>query len=231
MHVQAFRLAEELSLPVMVCMDGFALTHAYEAVDLPTQEQVDAFLPPFEPRQVLDPDDPVTIGAMVGPRHSPRCATLFYAKQMEALDAIPAIAGARSPWSVRARLGRTGAAYRSGDAETVVVALGSVFGTIEEVVDELREEGMKIGALGISCFRPYPLDEVRSALQNAKRVIVLEKAFAVDQRHRRAERAPRTDRSFLPRSSTSSRGSAAGRSRSARCGRWSRTCSTGVSTA
>jgi pyruvate ferredoxin oxidoreductase alpha subunit len=69
--------------------------------------------------------------------------------------------------------------YRSSDAETVVVALGSVLGTIEEVVDELREEGMKIGALGISCFRPYPLDEVRSALRNAKRVIVLEKAFAV----------------------------------------------------
>src|SRR5207344_1621242 len=67
LHIQAFRLAEELSLPVMVCMDGFVLTHAIEAVELPTQEQVDAFLPPFEPRQVLDPDDPVTIGAMVGP--------------------------------------------------------------------------------------------------------------------------------------------------------------------
>ena len=67
LHVQAFRLAEELSLPVMVCMDGFVLTHAHEQVDLPTQEQVDAFLPPFQPRQVLDPDDPVTIGAMVGP--------------------------------------------------------------------------------------------------------------------------------------------------------------------
>src|SRR6188474_2055104 len=67
LHVQAFRLAEELSLPVMVCMDGFVLTHAIEPVELPTQQQVDAFLPSFEPRQVLDPDDPLTIGAMVGP--------------------------------------------------------------------------------------------------------------------------------------------------------------------
>src|SRR6185437_298079 len=67
LHIQAYRLAEEISLPVMVCMDGFILTHAYERVDVPTQEQVDAFLPAFEPRQVLDPDDPVTIGAMVGP--------------------------------------------------------------------------------------------------------------------------------------------------------------------
>src|SRR5690242_18481182 len=67
LHIQAFRLAEELSMPIMVCMDGFILTHAYEQLDMPTQEQVDAFLPPFEPRQVLDPDEPVTIGAMVGP--------------------------------------------------------------------------------------------------------------------------------------------------------------------
>src|SRR5881397_389877 len=67
LHILAFRLAEELSLPVMVCMDGFILTHAYERVDMPTQEQVDAYLPSFSPRQVLDPADPVSIGAMVGP--------------------------------------------------------------------------------------------------------------------------------------------------------------------
>src|SRR3954447_22622309 len=67
LHIQAYRLAEQVSLPVMVCMDGFILTHAYERVDIPAQMQVDAFLPPFQPRQVLDPDDPMTIGAMVGP--------------------------------------------------------------------------------------------------------------------------------------------------------------------
>ncbi len=67
LHIQAFRLAEELSVPVMVCMDGFILTHAVERVDVPSQEEVDAFLPPFEPRQVLDPAQPVSIGAMVGP--------------------------------------------------------------------------------------------------------------------------------------------------------------------
>src|ERR671930_1028641 len=67
LHIQAFRLAEELSLPVMVCLDGFILTHAHERLEVPSQEQVDAFLPPFAPRQVLDPDEPMTIGAMVGP--------------------------------------------------------------------------------------------------------------------------------------------------------------------
>ena len=67
MHIQAFRIAEQISLPVMVCMDGFILTHAYDEVDIPDQEKVDAFVPPFEPRQLLDPADPMTIGAMVGP--------------------------------------------------------------------------------------------------------------------------------------------------------------------
>src|SRR5512144_2688907 len=67
LHVQAFRIAEELSMPVMVCMDGFILTHAYERVDIPAQSEVDAYLPPYEPRQVLDPAEPVSIGAMVGP--------------------------------------------------------------------------------------------------------------------------------------------------------------------
>ena len=58
LHIQAFRIAEELACPVMVCMDGFILTHAYERVDVPSQEEVDAFLPPYVPRQVLDPSDP-----------------------------------------------------------------------------------------------------------------------------------------------------------------------------
>jgi pyruvate ferredoxin oxidoreductase alpha subunit len=178
LHVQAYKLAEELSLPVMVCMDGFILTHAYEEVDLPDQEPVDSFLPPFEPRQVLDPADPVTIGAMVGPEAFTEVKYLMHAKQMQALDSIPRISadfevafGRRSGGLVRP--------YRADDAETIVVALGSVLGTIEDVVDELRDRGVRIGALGIKCFRPYPLDEVRAALEGADRIVVIEKAFAV----------------------------------------------------
>src|SRR5574341_412805 len=89
LHIQGFRLAEELSLPVMVCMDGFILTHAYERVDIPTQEQVDAYLPPYEPRQVLDPRQPVSIGAMVGPEAFTEVRYLAHAKQLEALELIP----------------------------------------------------------------------------------------------------------------------------------------------
>lgn len=178
LHIQAFKLAEALSLPVMVCMDGFVLTHAFEPVDLPTQAQVDAFLPPFQPRQMLDPAEPVTIGAMVGPEAFAEVKVLMHVKQMQALDLIPQIAGEFSQSFGRSSGGLI-RPYRSADAETVVVALGSVLGTIEDVVDELRDEGISIGALGITCFRPYPLDEIRAALGGARRVVVLEKAFAV----------------------------------------------------
>jgi pyruvate ferredoxin oxidoreductase alpha subunit len=178
LHVQAFRLAEEVSLPVMVCMDGFVLTHAHERVDVPSQEQVDAFLPVFEPRQVLDPDDPVTIGAMVGPEAFMEVRYLMHAKQMEALDAIPRIAGEFADVFGRDSGGLV-RGYRTEDADTIVVALGSVLGTLEDVVDELRDAGERVGALAVRCFRPYPLGEVRAALAHASRVVVLEKAFAV----------------------------------------------------
>ncbi len=178
MHIQAFRLAEELSLPVMVCMDGFILTHAYERVDMPTQEQVDAFLPPFDPVQVLDPDDPATIGAVVGPEAYFEVKYLAHAKQMQALDAIPVLAGEFSEAFGRESGGLV-RGYRAEDAETIVVALGSVLGTIEDVIDDLRDRGTSIGAVSIKCFRPYPLEEVREALRDAKRIVVIEKAFAV----------------------------------------------------
>ncbi|GAB2725924.1 transketolase C-terminal domain-containing protein [Nocardioides pakistanensis] len=178
LHIQAYRLAESLSVPVMVCMDGFVLTHAFERVDLPGQEQVDAYLPPFSPQQSLDPNDPVTIGAMVGPEAFAEVKYLMHAKQVAALDEIPVIAQ-----EFKEQFGRDSGGlvrpYRTEGAETVVVALGSVLGTIEDVVDAMRDEGVPIGVLGIGCFRPWPVDEVREALQNAKRVVVVEKAFAV----------------------------------------------------
>ena len=178
LHIQAFRLAEELSVPVMVCMDGFILTHAYERVDMPTQEQVDAYLPPYEPRQVLDPADPVSIGAMVGPEAFMEVRYLAHAKQRQALELIPAWASEFKRIFGRESGGLTHT-YRLDDAETVVVALGSVLGTIKDTVDEMRAAGVKIGVLGISCFRPWPTAAVRSALANAKRVVVLEKSLAV----------------------------------------------------
>jgi pyruvate ferredoxin oxidoreductase alpha subunit len=178
LHIQAFRLAEYLSVPVMVCMDGFILTHAYERVDIPTQQQVDAFLPEFSPRQILDPSEPVSIGAMVGPEAFTEVRYLAHAKQMQALELIPAWAR-----QFRDAFGREAGGlvrpYCTADADTIVVALGSVLGTVKDTVDEMRARGASIGVLGVSCFRPWPLAAVRAALNGAKRVVVLEKSLAV----------------------------------------------------
>lgn len=178
LHIQAFKIAEELSLPVMVCMDGFILTHAYERVDMPDQAQVDRFLPPYEPRQVLDPNDPVTIGAMVGPEAFTEVRYLAHAKQMQALDLIPQIAA-----EFKKEFGRDSGGliktYQTEDAETIVIALGSVLGTIKDTVDDMRAAGIKVGVLGITSYRPFPISAIRDATANAKRIVVIEKCFAV----------------------------------------------------
>jgi len=178
LHIQAFRVGEELSLPVMVCMDGFILTHACERVDIPSQPQVDAYLPPYEPRQILDPAEPVSIGAMVGPEAFMEVRYLAHAKQMQALELIPGYAE-----EFRSVFGRDSGgllhSYRAEDADTIVVALGSVLGTIKDTVDEMRANGTRIGVLGITCFRPWPHAAVRAALTGAQRVVVLEKSLAV----------------------------------------------------
>ena len=178
LHIQAFRLAEALSIPVMVCVDGFILTHAYERVDIPSQQEVDAFLPRFEPKQVLDVNDPVSMGAMVGPEAFFEVRYLQHHKQEQALEMIPELAE-----EFRRRFGRESGGlvreYRCEDAHTIVVALGSVIGTIKEAVDQLRARGEKVGALSICSFRPFPLEEVRAALGHAQRIVVLEKCLAV----------------------------------------------------
>ncbi|MBL8290144.1 MAG: pyruvate ferredoxin oxidoreductase [Rubrivivax sp.] len=181
LHIQAFKLAEELSMPVMVCMDGFILTHAVERVDMPSQADVDAFLPPYLPRQVLDPAEPVSIGAMVGPEAFMEVRYLAHAKQLTALERIPQI-GIEFAAQFGRNTGGLVRGYHLEDADTVVVALGSVLGTLRETVDELRSSaggGMKVGVLGITSFRPFPLAAVRAALQGARRVVVLEKSFSV----------------------------------------------------
>jgi pyruvate ferredoxin oxidoreductase alpha subunit len=168
LHIQAFRIAEELSVPVMVCMDGFLLTHASERADIPEQAQVDGFLPRYEPRQVLDPGDPVSIGAMVGPEAFTEVRYLAHERMQQALGVIQATAA-----DFASGFGRDSGGlvrpYQTTDAETIVVALGSVLGTLKDAVDELRADGLKIGVLGITTFRPFPAAAVREALAGARR--------------------------------------------------------------
>ena len=174
-HIQAFKIAEALSLPVMVCMDGFILTHAIEGIDVPDQKQVDKFLPSFTPRQILDPENPISIGAMVGPEAFTEVRYLAHQKQKEALKLIPKINEEFKQIFGRDSGGLI-STFNVEDADTVIVTLGSVIGTIQEALDEQDEN---IGALTIRSFRPFPLEAIRSALKNVKRVVVFEKCFAV----------------------------------------------------
>jgi pyruvate ferredoxin oxidoreductase alpha subunit len=127
---------------------------------------------------VLDPKEPMSIGAMVGPEAFMEVKYLAHAKQMQALELIPQLSA-----EFKQTFGRDSGGlvrtYRAEDAETMIVAMGSVLGTIKDVVDDMREQGHKIGVLGIVSYRPFPLKEVRAALVNCKRFLVLEKSLAV----------------------------------------------------
>ena len=163
----------------MVCMDGFILTHAIERVDIPTQEQVDAFLPPYEPRQVLDPDDPVSIGAMVGPEAFEEVRYLAHLRQLTRWADPRAGRGVRRGCS-GATSGGLLHPYRSDDAETIVVAMGSVLGTIKDVVDKRRAAGQRVGARRHHLVPAVPDRRgPRGAAGRAERVVVVEKAFSV----------------------------------------------------
>jgi pyruvate ferredoxin oxidoreductase alpha subunit len=178
LHIQAFRLAEELSMPVMVCVDGFILTHAVERVDIPEQAEVDAYLPPYDPVQVLDPQDPISIGAMVGPEAFTEVRYLQHYKQTLALRLIPEYAAA-----FKKQFGRDSGgllrSYRCEDAELIVVAMGSVNGTIKDTIDEMRADGLSVGLVTLVAFRPFPTAALREKLVRARNVVVIEKSLAV----------------------------------------------------
>ena len=129
-------------MPTMVCVDGFILTHAVERIDIPDQAAVDAFLPPYEPMQSLDPADPISIGAMVGPDAFTEVRYLQYFKQHSALTLIEKLAA-----EFEQRFGREAGGllrtYEAEDAATLVVAMGSINGTIKDVIDEMRADGRR----------------------------------------------------------------------------------------
>jgi pyruvate ferredoxin oxidoreductase alpha subunit len=177
LHVLAFRLAEQVSVPVMVCVDGFVLTHAVERIDVPEQQQVDSYLPAFQPRIVLDPAQPYTIGAMVGPEAFTEVRILAQDQMQQAVEAIPVLTNELSRTFARDVPGLL-APYRLDDAKLVLVTLGSTWGTLADVVDSYRDRGHAVGGLGLVAFRPFPDDALREALAGASRVVVLERAFS-----------------------------------------------------
>ncbi len=175
MHIQAFKIAEQRSTPAMVCMDGFVLTHAVERIDVPTQEQVDKFLPPFKPRQKLDVENPLSIGALVGPEAFMEVKYLAHMRLKESLPTIEQVSKDFEKMFGR-KSGGLLSSYKLEGAETVVLAMGSCIGTIKDTIDELEEKGKRIGLIGIKTYRPFPDEKLASMLSHAKNVIVINRA-------------------------------------------------------
>lgn len=178
--IQAYRLAEDhrIMLPVMVCMDGFVLSHAYEPVDIPEQDQVDAFLPPYQPLYKLDPDDPMTMGAYAEPDKYTETRYMIHEAQRKALSIIPEICA-----DFKKTFGRSAGGliegYRLEDARTVVVAMGSINGIVKLVVDQLRARGRKVGVLKVTTYRPFPGEQIVEALSGARNVVVMDRSLSL----------------------------------------------------
>jgi len=186
MHILAFYIAESLNLPVMVNMDGFYLTHAAEIVDLPEVERVNFFLPSFKPKEFLDPGNPRTFGFLSDPEiyealrlDLHRAISGSLGKILDAINEFVRVFG-RVPFGLIEK-------YKTEDAEILVIAMGSIVGTLKEAVDELRQRGVRAGVLKISSFRPFPEKEILDAILKtqsytpdlAPKIIVLDRAISL----------------------------------------------------
>ncbi|MFZ3059344.1 MAG: pyruvate synthase subunit PorA [Candidatus Methanoperedens sp.] len=177
---QLFKLSEdpEVLLPSMGCMDGFILSHVYEPVILLEQGLTDEYLPPYSPEFMLDPRNPMSFGAFA----DPSTYTEFRYKQEiamgVALKKIEEIANEFKDIYGRYYGGLIDG-YALDDAEIVIMAMGSVIGTIKDTIDELRHGGESVGLLKVRSFRPFPADAIRAALKNAKVVVTLDKNISI----------------------------------------------------
>ncbi|MCI2240924.1 pyruvate ferredoxin oxidoreductase [Adlercreutzia faecimuris] len=174
--LMAYAIAEDprVSTPFMVNLDGFALTHTYENVDIPDPEQADAFLPPYRTANRFDFGNPVNMGYSAGLEYN-RYFKYWEHRDMAAAPAViaevedrfAAVFGRRYPGMVEA--------YRAEDADVVLVTLGSVAGLVREVVDRLRAAGLRAGLVRIRYMRPFPAAALAGLLSGARAAGVLEK--------------------------------------------------------
>lgn len=180
MHLQAFKIGEhpEIMLPVMVNMDGFILTHAFEPIELMDQKMADDFLPPYKPELYLTTKNPLTFGILAEPDWYLESRYRLQKAIEASADMIEEVANKFNK-SFGRYSGGLVENYRLDGAETAVISMGSVVGTIKEVVDELRDKGKKVGVLKIRSYRPFPKKAVYDALKNVKNVIVIEKAISL----------------------------------------------------
>ena len=178
LHIQAFKIAEQTNLPVMVCMDGFILTHAFEPVDIPDAKDVDAFLPPFKPKNIVDPRWPRGIGLFADPRFYMETRYILHRAMEKSAKVIKDVSA-----DFARKFGRNSGGfiktYKLKDADVAIVSMGSVVGTVKELIDQLEEEGKKVGLLEISSYRPFPRQEIYDALKDKMNIVVLEKSVSL----------------------------------------------------
>jgi pyruvate ferredoxin oxidoreductase alpha subunit len=174
--VQAFRIAERLELPVMVCVDGFALTHTLEGLDLPSQEQVDAYLPAYHFSRALDSVRPVSVGTLVSPDHFTEARASHHNALLAALFEIPA---ADADWEAASGRACGGLLEVRGDPEARIgiLTLGSVLGTLEDSMDA-HPDLPQARLIKLRSFRPFPVEALRQACAGLDQLIVFERAFS-----------------------------------------------------
>jgi len=175
-HVIAFRVAEDrrVLLPVMVNLDGFLLTHVFEPTELPDQALCDAFLGSYDAALKLDPANPATFGAFTEPDKCMEGRWMIHDAALRSLSVIEEVSAEFAKVFGRPSGGLL-EEYRSQDAETILIAKGSICGTIKDVIDQVRDEGKKVGLVRIKTYRPWPKDALLKALASAKQVAVIER--------------------------------------------------------
>lgn len=179
--IQLYRVSEnhDVLLPAMVCIDGFTLSHVLERAVIPEQEQVDEFLPEFKPFVKLDPQNPVSIG----PIAFPNSFMEFKKQQQDAFEkAMPLIGKVHDEFAKK--FGRSYGngwieEYRMEDAEYALIGMGTLIGTGRVAVDELREEGEKVGLIKLRSYRPFPAKEIQRATKNLKGLSVIDRHFSL----------------------------------------------------
>ncbi|KXA95105.1 pyruvate ferredoxin oxidoreductase [candidate division MSBL1 archaeon SCGC-AAA259E19] len=178
--LMAYKVAEdqEVSLPALACLDGFILTHVQEPVEVFDEDKVKEFLPERDPIFTLDPSDPITMGAYARPEHWTETRYMVHKAQMKAKDKIgEAVKDFAEIFGREYGLDHGGLleTYRAEDADIILIALGSVAGTVRYLVDEYRDNGEKVGLVRPRVYRPFPIEELRKVLSDAKAIGVLEK--------------------------------------------------------
>lgn len=173
----AYKVAEKVKLPLMLVLDAFILSHTYEPVDIPLQEEVDKYLPPFKPDIYLNVDDPRAFGALTSPEHY---MELRYIMQNAMNDSLEFIKIAdKEYFEMFGRGYGLIEQFHTEDAEVVIVAAGSMVSTCREAIERLRSRGERAGLLKLRCFRPFPKKELREVLSKVPKIAVLDRNISV----------------------------------------------------